>query len=90
MSADDSHAGSSRTFLLLQAIIALCCWLLLVLSTGRWLFGVRDAWLADRSGGVEASTLVGAGLVLLLSVVLLAIAIQRFHRFTQAPKEHGS
>ena len=75
----------NRTLLLLQSIIAACAWVLLVLTSWRWVFSVREAFASHGAAEISTSTLIGAGSIVALSVILMAIAIERFYRFTQAP-----
>ena len=77
----------NRTLLLLQAIIALCLWALVALMSWRWIFDVRDTLVSQGVGYIERSELVAAGSVIALSVILLALAISRFHSFMQAPRQ---
>ena len=78
---------NNRTLLLLQSIIAICAWLLVILGTWRWFFDLRETLGSGDASEIPGSTLVSAGLVVLLSIILLALAIERVHKFLRAPKD---
>ena len=78
----------NRTLLLLQAIIAGCVWLLVVLASWAWIADLRVALATGAGEELASSTKIAAGLVLLLSISLLAITLERFYRFTQAPRQN--
>ena len=73
----------SRTFLLLQAIIAFCLWALVPLIFWSQLLEIRTKILSDGVYGISGSAMLSAVLLICLEVVLLAIAIWKVCQYVQ-------
>ena len=74
---------------LLQAVIALCLWILVALASWAGAASLRADLLAAGAGGIEPGRLAIAALILTVEVVLFAVFIQRIWLYLQKRPSEG-